>query len=323
VRPIAYLVILAAGAVSLACDTSYAFRSPDPMQLTKRFREVEAMAPANSPETRAALIALCFSEKEPFQTKRFACRILSRVATSDDLAQAPAVARSDYLWVSWRLLGLRVAARESGQSAGDAAQSLLAFLRDLSQQAQQARLSGSDDWARRGAERDFAAREMGFYVSDCGLALKSFPADVVDRSPEIALDRLHAQYAAAAEPGRRAQELGALLKTEQNAFTREATLALLIDVGEPAVAAVEALIDANAPREGASPASAESRAYRGCLDVLAGVGGERAAALLNCVAASGPTQARGYASARLQWVEAGVGYRPLYARLFDHPYVDE
>jgi hypothetical protein len=320
---IGYFVLLAAAAVALTCGASDAFRSPDPIELTERFGELEALARDGSPAASEALMDCCFSEDQPFQVKRFACRMLSRIATSNDLAAAPVLMREDYLWASWRLVGIRVSARESGDRGDRLTQELLSFLQDLSRQAEEAKSEGRADWPWPGMERDVAVQEIGFYVSDSALPLAAFPPEVVDRSTEIALDRLRTQYATVTEPEERAQRIGDLLG-EEDAFTREAAVALLIELGEPAVSTAEVVVSkSNILPHAGSSFTAETRAYDAALEVMAGVGGERAAAVLARLAGSDVPHAAANAAAALRWVDAGVRFRPLYMRLFPHPYVDE
>jgi hypothetical protein len=315
-RRISRQTFFALSAVALACGVVYGFAPTDPIQLTRRFKELEALARDGSRGARQALIASCFSKQEPLQTKRFACRILSRVASPSDLADAPHVGRSDYLWVSWRLVQIAVAARDKGDVKDELTEGLLAFLRDLPRQPREGKPG-------LGMERHLAAQEIGFYVAENHLPLRRFPSEVVDRSPDVALERLRARYASVTASKGRAKRIGALLVGEADVFVREAAIALMIEMGESAVPAVEAMLERSVPRRNPPPFTAVTRTYKDCLRVLAGIGGERPAATLESLAKNSVPYVSDNAGAALRWVKAGVGYQPLYARLFQHPYAEE
>lgn len=303
----------------LACGAASSYLLPDPIELAKRFGELEVLAKNASPTARDELVSVCASKDGRVQFKRFAYRLLSRVATRDDLERLPPEDQSDELWLCRRLAEMRVTARKNGESKAAIAAQLLRFYYDLSTAVDS---STGPERVMCGIEKNIVAQEIGFQIADQQLQTTFFPSELTDYSPEVALYRLRTRFAGVRNTGERARLIGRELDTE-NTYYREAAVALMIELGESAVTTVIDTLRNNILCSNPPPFGQETRVFSSCLVILAGIGGTRAEAVLKEYSKSEFSYVANSARAFLRWTEAGVKYPAQYQRLFAHPYICE
>jgi hypothetical protein len=313
-------LLLALGLGTLVCSPGYSYVDPDPIELTKQFNALEALARDGSPAARQELVKAAISagemtEAERIRVRRMAFRMLSRVGQRADFSAIPALDSSDWLWSCWRLADMRISARERGESKSTTAQTLLNFLSGLSE------VPAAETTAARIVRQGHAGLaevEVRFYLADQGLPSDGFPAEIVERSSEIALARLRAQYGQIAESGLLVETLREQLRAE-NPWLRDAAAALVIERGESALPAVISLLRENIPTSNPPPWTSQIHTLRSCVDILKGIGGETAAATLTELKDNPVPYVAECGSESLTWVESGVGYQPLYQELISYP----
>ncbi|MFB3882906.1 MAG: hypothetical protein ACE149_16700 [Armatimonadota bacterium] len=316
-------IAIAVGLVVLASASGYAYVPPNPIELTKKFHALEALARDGGPEARQELIRLALygidaPENERFQVRRMAFRMLSRVGQAADLSAVPALDPSDQLWHCWRVAETAILARERGEVKSVTADALLRLYDALL-------VAPVDETASARTLRQCHAVivgvEIGFQIADQALPADRFPPEIIDRSSEVAFARLRAQYDQVTSASDLVKQLEEQLGSEDQRL-RDAAAALIIERGGPALPAALGLLRDSLPSSSPPPWAPQTRTFRACLDILAGIGGDPALTALTELAADPRPYVSACAAASKEWVQSGVEYQPLYRDTFLNPYVD-
>ncbi len=299
------------------------YAPPDPILLAKRFAELEALSRDGSLKARQQLVSVCSSKSEKVQVRRFAYRMLSRVATSADMRRLPSSGQTDPLWACRRIAELRIASREHKDSKKALALQLAVLLRGLSALA---------DWEDQSMkvstdiQRGIAQQEIGFQIADQGLPSAGFPPEATDYTPEFALYRMRSEYAKVENPTTRARLIAgrfAPIIGARGVYQHEAAVALMIEEGEPALPTVLDILRQNTLTSNPPPWGPRVTRFQDCLQILAGIGGKEAEDVLRKQSESSLPYVASRAKHFLGWIEAGVKFPAQYRRLFSSPYSDD
>lgn len=289
------------------------------LEWAKKVSSLEALVQAKDPDGMRKLSKTCLSAKAKGRVRRLACRLVSEHGSLEAWkAVNPQFDETSSHWAYTKMTDMVVRLRAQQSSTETIGKKLRSFFETVEKD-----LPEGSAAARRMQKRHrrLAAREL-VALADSGIIPEDSLPPSLRNHRDLARRKLRRSLSKVRRTKSRLKLLEKRLK-RQNPEERRAAAQLLAERGEEALPRVLALLDENTPTNEPPPFTQETRTFSSCLQVLAAVGGEQAAAKLRLLSKHKSKFISTNATFYLQFIDAGVKFPIKHERLFLESYYED